>query len=55
MESLADNYAVHHAIIEVENSCLELAKTNGLIADYYKTNCGDDLNPSLRHRCGEDG
>lgn len=52
--SLAGHCVVHPAEIEVAKKGLESAKADGVITDYYVTNCGDDLELIITHRYGED-
>ncbi|MFQ6077166.1 MAG: fructose 1,6-bisphosphatase, partial [Candidatus Bathyarchaeia archaeon] len=52
--SLAGHHVVHPAEIEVAEKSLKSAKADGLIVDYYVTNCGDDLELIMTHRHGED-
>jgi len=51
--SLAGHHIVHPKQLEVAKNCLEKAKKDGLIIDYYVFNCGDDLQLLMTHRHGE--
>ena len=52
--SLAGHHVVHPEQIRIAKSCLERAKREGKIIDYYVTNCGDDLQLLMTHTKGED-
>ena len=51
--SLCGHHVVHPKQLEVARKCLEEAKKNGLIIDYYVFNCGDDLELLMTHTKGE--
>ncbi len=45
---------VHGKLIEKAKDMLKEAKENGIIKDYFVTNCGDDLELIMTHDKGED-
>jgi len=45
---------VHERLIEVAENKLKEAKENGIIKDFFVTNCGDDLELIMTHDKGED-
>ena len=51
--SVAGHHVVHPEQMRVARSCLENAKKEGTIIDYYVFNCGDDLELLMTHRHGE--
>jgi len=51
--SLAGHHVVPPKLLEVCRGVLEEGKKNGVIADYYVTNCGDDIELIMTHHNGE--
>jgi fructose 1,6-bisphosphate aldolase/phosphatase len=51
--SIAGHHVVHPKQIEVAQQCLEKAKKDGTITDFYVFNCGDDLQLLMTHKLGE--
>ncbi len=52
--SLAGHHTVPDVIIDFAKTNLERGKKAGLIADFFVTNCGDDLELIMSHTKGED-
>jgi fructose 1,6-bisphosphate aldolase/phosphatase len=46
--------AIHPALVERAQECLQAAKTSGLLADFHVSACGDDLQLIMTHRYGVD-
>src|SRR4030042_2322546 len=44
----------HPKILAKAQDCLESAKKDGLLIDFYVTNCGDDLELIMTHQHGVD-
>ncbi|MHA1605989.1 MAG: fructose-1,6-bisphosphate aldolase/phosphatase [Candidatus Freyarchaeota archaeon] len=51
--SLAGHHIVYDECIEVAKESLQKGADEGVIIDYYVTNCGDDLELIMSHRKGE--
>ena len=51
--SVGGHHKVHPKQKELAKSCLEKARKDGTILDYYVFNCGDDLELLMTHRNGE--
>jgi len=52
--SLAGHHVVPERLLEVARESLSRARREGLIEDFYVTNCGDDLELIMTHRRGEE-
>ena len=48
--SVGGHHKVHPKQKELAKSCLEKARKDGTILDYYVFNCGDDLELLMTHR-----
>lgn len=52
--SVAGHVVAHKALKDKCREVLSKAKEDGIIEDFYVTNCGDDVNLIMTHRRGED-
>jgi fructose 1,6-bisphosphate aldolase/phosphatase len=52
--SIAGHGLVHPALLEICEEKLAKAQQEGLLIDYYVTNCGDDTELIMTHRQGEE-
>ncbi|RLG47594.1 MAG: fructose 1,6-bisphosphatase [Thermoproteota archaeon] len=52
--SLAGHHVVPERLLEVARESLSRARREGLVEDFYVTNCGDDLELIMTHRRGEE-